>query len=94
MSVHLIHGHQVVPWGDPAALLSLSRSLDVDLLIHGHTHTTQLWYDKTTQRMLLNPGSATGAYSPFNTSAQHNHWQPYHCNHIDHSRRRPLVGPY
>ena len=69
MTIHLIHGHQVVPWGDPAALLGLSRSLDADLLIHGHTHTTQVWYDKNTQRMMLNPGSTTGAYSPFNTSA-------------------------
>ena len=61
----------MVPWGDPAALLAISRSLDADLLVHGHTHTTQIWYDKSTQRMLLNPGSATGAYSPFNTSVQH-----------------------
>ena len=73
VTIHIIHGHQVVPWGDPAALLSISRSLDADLLIHGHTHTTQIWLDKNTQRMLINPGSTTGAYSPFNTSALHYH---------------------
>lgn len=77
LTVHLIHGHQVVPWGDPAALLALSRSLDADLLLHGHTHTTQIWHDKTTERMLLNPGSTTGAYSPFNTSVEH---QPLACD--------------
>ena len=81
VTVHVIHGHQVVPWGDPAALLSLSRSLDADLLIHGHTHTTQVWYDKNTQRMLLNPGSTTGAYSPFNTSLNtpHTRIAPHNC---------------
>ena len=71
ISIHVIHGHQVVPWGDPAALLAISHSLDADLLVHGHTHTTQIWYDKSSQRLLLNPGSTTGAYSPFNTSVQH-----------------------
>ena len=66
--LHLIHGHQVVPWGDPAVLLNLTRALDADILIHGHTHTPQLWLDKQTNRLLINPGSVTGAYSSFNTA--------------------------
>ena len=66
--VHVVHGHQVVPWGDPAALLNLARSLDADILVHGHTHTAQLWLDKASNRLLVNPGSATGAYSSFNTA--------------------------
>ena len=66
--VHVLHGHQVVPWGDPSALLNLARALDADLLIHGHTHQPQLWLDKQSNRMLINPGSATGAYSSFNTA--------------------------
>jgi len=36
--VGLIHGHQIVPWGDSSALAMTQRQLDVDILISGHTH--------------------------------------------------------
>ena len=36
--IGLIHGHQVVPWGDMEALAAVQRQLDVDILISGHTH--------------------------------------------------------
>ena len=36
--IGLIHGHQVIPWGDLEALASVQRQLDVDILISGHTH--------------------------------------------------------
>jgi len=64
---HLVHGHQLVPWGDPAVLANLARQVDADVVVHGQTHQTQVWNDKTSGRLLINPGSATGAYSPFNT---------------------------
>ena len=49
--VHVVStGHQVVPWGDPAALLNLARSLDADILVHGHTHT-----DAAVARQSLQP---------------------------------------
>uniref|UniRef100_A0A8D0CE32 Vacuolar protein sorting-associated protein 29 n=1 Tax=Salvator merianae TaxID=96440 RepID=A0A8D0CE32_SALMN len=59
--IGLIHGHQVVPWGDLSSLAILQRQLDVDILISGHTHQFEaLEYEK---KFYINPGSATGAYS-------------------------------
>ena len=36
--IGLIHGHQIVPWGDLDSLAALQRRLDVDILVSGHTH--------------------------------------------------------
>lgn len=57
----LVHGHTVIPWGDISSLGMIQRQLDVDILISGHTHEfrTYAYEDK----LLVNPGSATGAYS-------------------------------
>ena len=38
VKIGIIHGHQVTPWGDFEALAAIQRQLDVDVLIHGHTH--------------------------------------------------------
>ncbi|EGG22687.1 metallophosphoesterase domain-containing protein [Cavenderia fasciculata] len=57
----LCHGHQVVPWGDKAALSILQRQLDVDVLITGHTHNIEVY--ESNGKLFINPGSATGAYS-------------------------------
>jgi len=59
--IGLIHGHQVVPWGDIDSLSALQRQLDVDILVSGHTH--QMSVSNVEGRCLINPGSATGAYS-------------------------------
>ncbi|KCV71767.1 hypothetical protein H696_01185 [Fonticula alba] len=59
----LCHGHQVIPWGDANALAALQRELDVDVLVTGHTHALSV--EKTVDgKLLLNPGTATGAFSP------------------------------
>ena len=51
----------MVPWGDLEALAAVQRQLDVDILVSGHTHQSQiLQYDG---KYFINPGSATGAYS-------------------------------
>ena len=63
----LVHGHQIVPWGDKEALAITQRRLDVDILVSGHTHELQLWESDT--KIFINPGSATGAYSGFNLDA-------------------------
>ena len=64
--IGLIHGHQVVPWGDLEALAAVQRQLDVDILVSGHTHQNQIvQYDG---KYFINPGSATGAYSSTNSS--------------------------
>jgi vacuolar protein sorting-associated protein 29 len=57
----ICHGHQVIPWGDLDSLAMLQRQLDVDILITGHTHQFKAY--KHEGGVIINPGSATGAYS-------------------------------
>ena len=38
LRIGIIHGHQLTPWGDQNALEAVQRSLNVDILIHGHTY--------------------------------------------------------
>ena len=59
--IGLVHGHQIVPWGDKDALSQYQRELDCDILISGHTHKSSI--TTVDGRYLINPGSATGAYS-------------------------------
>lgn len=58
----MIHGHQVLPWGDPERLASYARELNVDVLVTGQTHVASV--AEYEGRLFLNPGSATGAFSP------------------------------
>jgi len=59
----LIHGHQSMPWGDPESLALIQRQLSCDILITGHTHKNEVYeYEK---KYIINPGSATGAYSTY-----------------------------
>ncbi|URE31233.1 Vacuolar protein sorting-associated protein [Musa troglodytarum] len=57
----LCHGHQIVPWGDLDSLAMLQRQLDIDILVTGHTHQFKAY--KHEGGVIINPGSATGAYS-------------------------------
>mmetsp|Transcript_21529 Transcript_21529/g.36934 ORF Transcript_21529/g.36934 Transcript_21529/m.36934 type:complete len:195 (-) Transcript_21529:567-1151(-) len=60
--IGICHAHQIIPWGDPETLAHLQRQLDVDVLVTGHTHKFKAYeYEK---KFIINPGSATGAYSP------------------------------
>lgn len=60
--IGIVHGHQIVPYGDIEALASVQRQLDVDILVSGHTHMQSITqYDG---KYFINPGSATGAYTP------------------------------
>jgi vacuolar protein sorting-associated protein 29 len=52
----------VIPWGDKESLAMLQRQLDVDVLITGHTHQFEAFEEDN--KFFINPGSATGAYSP------------------------------
>lgn len=61
-SFGLCHGHQVVPWGSAEALGALQRQLDCDVLITGHTHAFNAY--EAEGKLFINPGSATGAFSP------------------------------
>ncbi|XP_021268470.1 vacuolar protein sorting-associated protein 29-like [Numida meleagris] len=64
--IGLIHGHQVIPWGDVASLSLLQRQLDVDILISGHTHKFEAFEHEN--KFYINPGSATGAYTALETN--------------------------
>ena len=66
--IGLVHGHQVIPWGEKEALSNYQRMLDCDLLVSGHTHKVAI--DSLDGKHYLNPGSATGAYSPANPHNQ------------------------
>ncbi|KAJ1462746.1 vacuolar protein-like protein sorting 29 [Pelagophyceae sp. CCMP2097] len=59
--IGLMHGHQVVPWGDSHSLAMHQRRLDVDILITGHTHKNEV--NEFNGKWFINPGSITGAYS-------------------------------
>ncbi|KAG8881902.1 Vacuolar protein sorting-associated protein 29 [Tulasnella sp. 331] len=61
LRIGVVHGHQCVPNGDLDSLNALARTMDVDVLINGHTHK----FDATEfqGKFFLNPGSATGAWT-------------------------------
>jgi vacuolar protein sorting-associated protein 29 len=61
--IGLIHGHQIVPWGDAHSLAVVQRQLDVDILISGHTHRNEV--NEYEGKWFINPGSITGAYRYF-----------------------------
>lgn len=64
--IGMIHGHQVIPWGDAEALANIQRQLDCDILLSGHTMTNSVSiYDG---KYFINPGSISGAYSPLQPS--------------------------
>jgi len=60
--IGLIHGHQILPWGDVDSLGIMQRNLGCDILISGHTHKTKILVKDNA--LFLNPGSFTGAFSP------------------------------
>ena len=66
--IGLCHGHQVVPWGDTEALAQVQRQLDVDILISGHTHKFEAFEHEN--KFYINPGSATGAWHPLDSSVE------------------------
>jgi len=61
-NIGLIHGHQVLPWGDLESLGMVQRSLGCDILISGHTHKTNVIVKDNI--LYINPGSFSGAFSP------------------------------
>jgi len=57
----LIHGDVVHPRGEINKLVTVADNLDVDVLISGHTHMDMIKFKN--KKLLLNPGSAVGAWS-------------------------------
>ena len=62
VNIGLIHGHQVLPWGDIDSLGMIQRTMGCDILISGHTHKTNVVVKDNI--LYINPGSFTGAFSP------------------------------
>ena len=59
--IGMIHGHQVLPWGDTDSLSCLARQLDCDIFISGNTH--QIGVKVLDNKLYINPGSISGAFS-------------------------------
>ena len=59
--IGMIHGHQVLPWGDLDALTNVQRELGCDILVSGHTH--QIDIKVKDKKFYINPGSISGAFS-------------------------------
>lgn len=64
--IGVIHGHQILPWGDHLSLAMMRRKLDVDVLISGHTHKNEVV--EHDGHYHINPGSITGAFSEYSTT--------------------------
>lgn len=62
--IAIVHGHQVIPWGEEESLLNYLRENEPDVIISGHTH--ELKGSKYEGKLFINPGSFTGAYGPLN----------------------------
>jgi len=61
LKIGLTHGHQILPWGEVEPIKSTQRALDCDIMITGHSH--QLAVVDYDDKLILNPGSLTGASS-------------------------------
>ena len=59
-NVGVVHGHGIYPRGDPEQLHEVAMEMNVEVLISGHTHAPFVKLYKGV--LLLNPGSATGAW--------------------------------
>ena len=59
--IGMVHGHQVLPWGDPEALSNVQRELGCDILLSAHTHQIDVRVKEG--KFFINPGSISGAFS-------------------------------
>ena len=59
--IGMIHGHQILPWGNAESLSSIQRQLDCDILLSGNTHEINV--KVVDNKLYINPGSISGAFS-------------------------------
>ena len=59
--IGLVHGHQILPWGNVESLSSVQRELDCDILLSGNTHQTNVTV--LDNKLYINPGSISGVFS-------------------------------
>ncbi|TFF84990.1 MAG: YfcE family phosphodiesterase [Promethearchaeota archaeon] len=62
LNIGLTHGDQIQERGNHQQLESLANNKDCNILISGHTHQEEIFLTRN-GILLLNPGSATGAWS-------------------------------
>lgn len=62
LRVGLYHGAGVYPRGDVAKLTAKARQMGVDILVTGHTHYPEVVMVEGEGILIVNPGSATGAW--------------------------------
>ncbi|AFZ81645.1 vacuolar protein sorting 29, putative [Theileria equi strain WA] len=65
--IGVINGYQIPSWGNKELLLKRAMEMEVDLLIHGHSHISDIY--KYSGKVFVNPGSATGAFQPWQPNA-------------------------
>jgi vacuolar protein sorting-associated protein 29 len=59
--IGMIHGHQILPWGNTDSLSAIQRELDCDILLSGNTHEINV--KVLDNKLYINPGSISGAFS-------------------------------
>ncbi|MHC1628283.1 MAG: YfcE family phosphodiesterase [Candidatus Nezhaarchaeales archaeon] len=62
LRVGVYHGAGIYPRGDIAKLTIKAKQLGVDVLVTGHTHYPQVVMVEEHKIVIVNPGSATGAW--------------------------------
>ena len=62
ISIGLTHGSQIRPRGDHIQLEKFAEEKKINILVSGHTHKEEVFLTKN-GILLINPGSATGAWS-------------------------------
>ena len=62
LRIGVTNGCTLVPSSDAETLLIAAREMDVDVFISGSTHRFEAY--EYEGRFFINPGSATGAFSP------------------------------
>ena len=59
--IGMIHGHQILPWGNTDSLSAIQRELDCDILLSGNTHEINV--KVLDNKLYINPGSISGAFT-------------------------------
>ncbi|GFE53488.1 vacuolar sorting protein [Babesia ovis] len=65
--IGLINGYQLPAWGDKDSVYEYAKRMGVDVLVYGHSHISDV--SKINGKILVNPGSATGAFQPWAPNA-------------------------
>lgn len=61
ITIGVINGYQIVPWGDLTELASQSKLLHCDIMVSGFTHIAGVYQFEG--KWFINPGTISGAFS-------------------------------